>query len=239
MGRMFGTLGICLISAAIFLNIASCSFDNEGRRAAAHAAAPDDSKQPGGPKAGDADAKNAIFASEEWRQTRTAFDDWLSVQKLYSDEQVREIKSRLRKQIATNSAAELQQLHDQMRAKLDILLSPEAGDARYWLGYFASPDVVFSREELAQFDIVTMTPAQLDAALRSIQAKRAARSAQRGAFNANRDQQVARTLDANRRRQATQRPTGVGASSAPGSALAPRRRPPPAPKPRPPIIIGI
>src|SRR4051794_27423779 len=76
----------------------------------------------------DDDAKNELFNSEEWRQTRRAFDNWLSVQRIYDARQVADVKRRLQKKIARASSRELRNMLEDMQEKLEILLSPEAGE---------------------------------------------------------------------------------------------------------------
>ena len=189
-------------------------------------------------------AKNAIFNSDEWRRTRMAFDDWLSVQRMFNDQQVADIKARFRKQIATMNSRDLQSFLEQMQGKLNILLSPEAADARRWLGHFVSPEVIFTPEEIRQFDIVTMTVPQLEEAVRTFEARRAARRSQGAAFNSSREQQASRTMQANRDRRQASAQTRAGAQSAARSRqaaqtpLAPARQSPSPPRPRMQVFVG-
>jgi len=190
----------------------------------------------------DAAAKNVIFSSDEWRRTRVAFDEWLSIQRIFDDQQVRSMKDRLRKQIATSSAADLRTLQEQMAAKMEILLSPEASDARRWLGHFVSPEVIFTREELNRFDIVSMTPAQVREMMQTFESRRAARRSQGAAFNASREQQAQRTMQAGRDRRQSNAQTRSSAQAAAQSRaaqtpLAPRQSPSP-PRPRAQIFVG-
>ena len=147
------------------------------------------------------------------------------MQKVYNDQQVADIKARFRKKIAAMSSRDLQTFLEQMQRKLAILLSPEAGDARHWLGQFASPSVVFTPEELKQFDIVTMTAPQLEQALRTIETRRASRHTTGDAFNAMREQKSAQRENNRQRQQSSQQPAPRQASRAnQQSHLAPPRR---------------
>lgn len=230
-------LGIAAVEPARALWAQAEGAAQQGARQAASTA-------PAADEDDDAAAKNALFNSDDWLMMRMAFDDWLSVQRIYNDEQVADIKYRVQKMIAAMNAQELRLFMMQMQAKLAILLSPEAGELRQWMGHFVSPEVIFSREELEEFDIVTMTAPQLEAALRTAEGRRASRRSAGGAFHAARQQQVAQTQAANRQRQQTaQQARSAAQASAQRTAqatpLAParatERR---APRPRPQIIVG-
>jgi hypothetical protein len=78
-------------------------------------------------------AREEFLQSREWKDTLKAWNHWLAVQKIYDKQQVKKIKQQLDEQVKGLSAEELQEYHDELRAKLHVLLSAEALDARHWL----------------------------------------------------------------------------------------------------------
>src|SRR5690606_18906179 len=82
--------------------------------------------------------KSRILASERWKQMVEEFHKWLSIQVVYSPQQVEQIKARFDVEIQKMSAAELQHFLDQWDAKLKVLLGKDADEAREWLGQFLS-----------------------------------------------------------------------------------------------------
>jgi hypothetical protein len=120
-------------------------------------------------------AKTQILNSPRWKQMMEEFDKWLSLQVVYSPQQVQEIKSRLSVEIQRMSSAELQQFMDQWDAKLKVLLSKDAGEAREWLGQFLSVAADGYRkkvfERLGITNISSMSAAQIEDAIQNIRAK--------------------------------------------------------------------
>jgi hypothetical protein len=187
----------------------------------------------------DDDEKRRILESDQWRQVRLAFDEWLAVQKIYDAQQAAQLPSRLKQKVAGMSSRELQKFLEQMQAKMAILLSPAAADARDWLGHFVSARVVFSQDELDRFDVLTMTTSQMDAALRSVESKRAARGRSSHAHNQLRNEKVQqRQKELSRLQSRTpSRASTHGSGPAFQSQYAPRR-PEPAPPPSPRFIVS-
>jgi hypothetical protein len=148
--------------------------------------------------------KRQILNGDRFRQAKFQFDQWLSIQKVYSRQQIPGLRAAFRKRINAMTPAELEDFLGQMEAKLAILMSPEAQDARDWIGYFASVQAVIPASEVKKFDIANMTPAQMEQALREIESRRASRGQASQSFNVMRQQQVEQQLAENQRRQAEQ-----------------------------------
>ena len=68
-------------------------------------------------------AREAVLNSAAWKRAEQAFNDWLSVQTIYSKPQVEYLKAQLRDKTSKMSATELKAFLDQMELKLDILLN--------------------------------------------------------------------------------------------------------------------
>jgi hypothetical protein len=163
-------------------------------------------------------ARQAVLDSAAWKEERRRFDAWLSVQSLYSPEQVASMKQELAAQIARKSAVELQGFLQEMNQRLDVLLSPDAAAARAWADQFYT---LKGRQELAakedMSDPMEMTPAQLSVALANFARDRQAGGQAQAAFQAGQAAQIA----ANTQREETQRAAAEAAASAPRQTFGP------------------
>jgi len=119
-------------------------------------------------------AREAVLNSAAWKRAEQAFNDWLSVQTIYSKPQVEYLKAQFRDNTSKMSATELKAFLDQMELKLDILLSSDVTEARSWVGSRMSVLATHKREELQKQlpDVVNMTAAQLEQYLYKFEQKR-------------------------------------------------------------------
>jgi hypothetical protein len=150
----------------------------------------------------DEKAKLEILSSERWAEATHWLNEWLSVQQIYPPAEVAQMRKDFDAKITKMSAADLRQLLLRMESKLQVLMSPDAADARRWLGNFLSAQARYSDEELAKMrpDVVNMTATQLEAELNQFNARRASRLQAQQAFDQARQSQVA----ADRQRRAEQ-----------------------------------
>lgn len=118
--------------------------------------------------------KAEILAGTRWRRAMLELDEWLAVQPVYTAEQVRHIKAGLAGRVAAMSSYELDYLLDTLEFKLRILDSPDAVEAREWLGRYLSVMADRKRAEtLADLpDVVEMTSGELIAGLQRLEKKR-------------------------------------------------------------------
>ncbi|MBX7071518.1 MAG: hypothetical protein K1X71_00110 [Pirellulales bacterium] len=135
-------------------------------------------------------ARQKILNSPEWHEVEHAFNEWLSVQRVYPASQVPNVKAEFKRRVRTATAAELQSWLDEMSGKLQILMSPEAQDVRAWLGHFVSAKVVLPERLVNDFDVVNMTTAQLQDALNQAEQRRTGLRTQANSFNEARMEQV-------------------------------------------------
>ncbi len=158
----------------------------------------------------EADKKGAIFASQDWRELKSEFHQWLGEQVVLTPPQVEQFKVKLDQEVKTMSAAELQQFIDQWNAKLKVLLGKDAEEAREWLGQnlVVMADGYRKKflEELGLTNIADMTAAQIEQKIIEIRAKRMSMRSQRAFFDATRQQEVkyAHTVHAEWRAEAQQ-----------------------------------
>ena len=146
-------------------------------------------------------ARDEILQSSRWRRVRRSFDEWLSVQKIYTDQQVAEIREELRRRIDSMTAIELEDFLYDMEERLEVLMSDEVKDARNWLSVLT---MEARRRQLVQDgelpDLFGMTVTQLRQELRRFEQQRAGQAAAHSEFNRQREQQVATAME-NRRAQ--------------------------------------
>ncbi|MFM8733946.1 MAG: hypothetical protein ACKOC8_01940 [Pirellulales bacterium] len=120
--------------------------------------------------------KAEILASPRWRRAMFELDQWLAVQPVSTPTQVRQIKAALAERVARMSSYELDYLLDTLDFKLRVLESPEAIEAREWLGRYLS--VMADDRRAAALgelpDVVEMTAGELLEGLRAVEEKRAA-----------------------------------------------------------------
>src|SRR5262245_25435581 len=71
--------------------------------------------------------------SDAWQQTLHGFDEWADVQQIYTPQQVAEMRRKVVDNASSLAPAESDQFRGEINAKLHVLLSAEARDARKWL----------------------------------------------------------------------------------------------------------
>ncbi len=125
--------------------------------------------------------KEQLLQSSRWRQVERKFDEWLSVQRMYNEAQVAQVKARLNQKVRAMSASQLEDFIAVSEEKLELLLGSEATEARTYMSYYTDG---FLKKEMGKTpDIVTMTPTQMRQELSEFQQKRAGRAQAQTAFN--------------------------------------------------------
>lgn len=146
-------------------------------------------------------ARQEILQSDRWRRMQRNLNEWLSVQTIYTAEQVDAMRADIRKRCESMSPRDLADFLEDMEERLDVLLSPEAEDARVWLKQFlavaANPEAQLGRPLP---DIANMSASQIRREIQWLQQHRAARQ-QAHAAGAR-----SRQLQAERRPQRPTRP---------------------------------
>jgi hypothetical protein len=143
-------------------------------------------------RADDLVRKAEIMNGPRWRRAIFELGEWLSAQEIYTPSQVRTIKSDFNAKVARMSSHDLEYLLDDLDEKFKIMETPEARDARSWVGQYLA---VMSDQKRAEAlkdvpDVVGMTAGQLQAEIQKIEQKRAALQRQQAAFEQSRDQLV-------------------------------------------------
>ena len=139
---------------------------------------------------GDLARKSAILNSPEWRRAVFELGHWLQQQQIYSAEEVVAIKSRFNARVKAMSSYDLQYMLADLEEKLRELETPEAREARDWLGHYMSVLSDTKREELLHDipDITQMSASELASELRKIEQKRVSLQRQQAATVSAREQ---------------------------------------------------
>ena len=113
--------------------------------------------------------KEEILASVRWKRAELALDHWLSVQNIYTPEELADLEIRCDAEIQAMNTEQLRTFLRDTEAKLDILLSPEVQQARDWVGSYLAVLALPKQEELRKSlpDVANMTPQQVEEAARS------------------------------------------------------------------------
>jgi pyruvate/2-oxoglutarate dehydrogenase complex dihydrolipoamide acyltransferase (E2) component len=176
------------------------------KAAAAPAKAADDDE-------GDLARKAEIMNSQRWRRAIFELGEWLSSQQIYSPQEVHNIKADFNKRVAGMSSYQLEYLLEDLDSKFKLLETPEAKDARQWVGQYLSVMSDSKRSEVLKDvpNVVTMSSAQLQQEIDKIEQKKADLQQRQAAFDSSRQQLVDRAQAA---RQATAAASNSAAMSA-------------------------
>lgn len=172
---------------------------------------------------GDLARKAEIMNSPRWRRAIFELGEWLSTQQIYSPQEVRNIKADFNRRVAAMSSYELEYLLDDLDAKFKIIDTPEAKDAKQWLGQYLSVMSDRKRAEVLKDvpDVVKMSAAQLQQEITRIEQKRTGLQQRQDAFDQGRQQLVDRAQAA---RQATAAASNAAAARAQsGTSFSPYR----------------
>lgn len=82
--------------------------------------------------------KADIMHGPQWQRAVSEFGGWLATQTVYTPAEVRRIKVRFNEQVAAMSSYELEYLLDSVEQKMRLLDTPQARDAKAWLGEYLS-----------------------------------------------------------------------------------------------------
>jgi hypothetical protein len=144
-------------------------------------------------QANDAQARAAILDSPEWRRAMFEVNEWFRTQQVYTPAQVEEVRLAFQQRMADASAAELKLVLADLQAKLALMDSPQAREARAWMAEYVAVMSNRKREQvLSQLpNLGTLTSQQLHDELVRIQNKRADLEQRQAAFGGRQAGKVA------------------------------------------------
>ncbi|NDC53710.1 MAG: hypothetical protein EBZ74_05320 [Planctomycetia bacterium] len=161
----------------------------------------------------DAAKKAELLRSPRWRRAVFELGDWLDTQQIYPPKQIVKIKSDFNHRVARMSSYELEYLLEDLEQKFKVMDSPEAKDARAWVGQYLSAMSDRKREEVLKDipDVVKMSSGELSQEIQKIEAKRQSLQRQQAAFDQTRQQLVEQAREA---RQLTAQAAAAAAAQA-------------------------
>ena len=132
--------------------------------------------------------KAEILRSPRWRRAVFELGAWLDSQEIYPPKQVMKIKSDFNHRVAKMSSYELEYLLEDLETKFKVIDSPEAKDARAWVGQYLSAMSDRKREEVLKDipDVVKMSAGELSQEIQKIEEKRQSLQRQQAAFDQGR-----------------------------------------------------
>jgi hypothetical protein len=182
--------------------------------------------------------KADIMHGSQWQRAVAELGGWLATQRVYTPAEVRRIKVRFNEQVAAMSSYELEYLLDSVDQKMRLLDTPEARDAKAWLGEYLSAmsDARRAQELRTVPNLLDMNAAQLWEEIQRIDRKRASLQqrqqgvvarqdalAGRAAANRQSTAEASRAATARLRSAPAHSPYRRGGGSAPFSDVQPRR----------------
>jgi predicted phage tail protein len=176
--------GIVMTAACLLLAASAAAADP-----AASPAAGSTAPAAGGEGTDDVARKAEIMSSQRWRRAIFELGEWLSAQQIYSPQEVNRVKADFNRRVAGMSSYEVEYLLEDLDAKFKIMETPEAKDAKAWIGQYLAAMSDQKRAEVLKDvpDVVTMTSAQLQQEIDRIEQKKTALQRQQQAFDQSRD----------------------------------------------------
>jgi uncharacterized protein (TIGR02246 family) len=161
----------------------------------------------------DAAKKATLLAGDAWKRLESEFNQWVSVQVVYTPEQMADAKAEMRAEVEKMSAPELERFITETDSKLKLLMNKDGMEARAWLGQYLSHRTEAYRQKLFGDtpDFFNMTSAQIEDSALRLRAKLRAQQRQQASHDANQSQMANAQLKANAAsRAAMQAPTASG-----------------------------
>lgn len=164
-------------------------------------------KQPPSASESDVAARRAeLFASDRWLRIIDGLRQWASTTKVYTPEQIEEIRQQYSARVREQSPEEIERTMASMEKWLEVVLSPEARQANALIAKTLSLQsesaAARTRERLP--DVAFLTAAELERELIQFQKQRASNEVVAAAMEQARTQQIdmtQRTLTAQRQAQ--------------------------------------
>jgi hypothetical protein len=104
-----------------------------------------------------------VITGDAWQDTLLRFDQWLSVQTLYDDQQVKQMRSKFAAAAKGAAATNRKQFIKDTEDKLDILYSPSTSQLqRHFAEHMATAAPAYLKKSRQQLpDVVSLNPQQL------------------------------------------------------------------------------
>ena len=135
---------------------------------------------------GDLARKADIMHGPQWQRVIAEFGGWLATQTILTPAEVQRVKRQFNERVAAMSSFELEYLLESIDAKLRLLDTPQARDAKAWLGeYLAAMSDARRAEELRTIpNLLDMDAARLWQEIQRIDRMRASLQRRQEGFDA-------------------------------------------------------
>ncbi len=181
-----------------------------------------------------AETREEILAGPRWKKLVESFDDWMSVQNIYTEGQTAELVRQLKKNVATLTPKQLKDFIVDSEKRLDVLMSDEASEAR---AYLSVATMEYRQKMLSRngmlLNVFGMSVAELRQELNEFQQHRASSATASAEFDRARQQRVA-DLTAAQRAQQQSRADARSRAARTAQQSTTRTRSPYVPRPNPP-----
>jgi len=159
-------------------------------------------QQPKPPASRPAPAKG-VADSQEWQDARRAFQEWLTVQQIYTEQEIQKIVNDLQLRVARMTEQERAAFLVDMQARLAVLNSDQARQARAWMGETMSRLTPAGQQKFRQQlpDVAKMSASELQQSLAAKQLQMQARQRDQAAAARLRTQQNQIVMQMNQQRQ--------------------------------------
>jgi hypothetical protein len=137
-------------------------------------------------------AKQEIFASKAWQQAMAGLNEWLSVQVIYPQSEVPQLKREVVEKCNKMTAPELRAYLADLQQKLSLVSTPEATEIRSYIGYNLSvaSDAYAAKIRRQLPDVLNMNALQVKQAMYNLQQQQAAVKSREAAFQDQRKTQL-------------------------------------------------
>lgn len=166
---------------------------------------------------GDLARKADLLHSDRWQRAVSELGGWLTTQSVYSPAQVQAIKVQFNERVAAMSSYDLEYLLDSITAKLTLLDTPQARDAKAWLGEYLSAMSDARRAQALRNvpNILDMSAEQLWQEIQRIDAQRASLQQRQQGVESRQAAMVDRAAAGRQATSAASREAAARARSAP------------------------
>jgi hypothetical protein len=187
-------------------------------------------------------AKQEIFASKAWQQAMAGLNEWFSVQVIYDQKEVPQLKREVVDKCNKMTAPELRNYLADLQQKLALVSSPETTELRSYIGYNLSvaSDAYAAKIRRQLPDVLNMNALQVKQAIYNLQQQQAGVKAREQAFQQQRETQLKLVQQWNKQTADASAAAAAQMNSWSGGGYSP---PPPLRNPMPtynpaPIITG-
>lgn len=165
--------------------------------------------------------RTKILESASWRRAMFEVNEWLLTQRVYTPQQVEEMRTQFRQRVDEMSGEDLALLLGDLETKLQIIDTPQAREAKAWMAEYVAVLAERRRAEVLRDlpNLATLTSSQLHQEIVRIKQKRSTLDSRQRGAGRNQSQRVASTVQA---QQAAQRQQGQARANRP-AAFSPYR----------------